>query len=120
MLVREPDAIPGWQLKPGNEERVLKQPMELYDEVCPWIGDRFWKAVTVGIGKLESEWAEMEKTYDGDNRDEVPKLEEVIKPFVTKKRNAPSLVRGKASKLPEENNERTEESNQPAPDRANA
>lgn len=86
-LAREPDAVPGWILEPGDEVRsFVSSPDVIKEKVVPLIGENaFWNSVTVGIGALEKNW----KPVKPDQ--EIDKMDEVLKDSIIRKRNAPGL-----------------------------
>jgi hypothetical protein len=92
-LARDPLAVPGWTLKPGNKRRVIKDPAAAFVAVSQELSsDDFLGCCTVRLVDLELAF----KRAIGKSRAESDRiLDGRLRPAVEVAENAPSIVKAK-------------------------
>jgi hypothetical protein len=53
VLFRDPDAIPGWSLAPGDRVRIFKPARQVWGKLHELIGDKVFDAVTISVSKVD-------------------------------------------------------------------
>jgi hypothetical protein len=89
VLEREPGAIPGWSLVPGDVRRSIENPIKAFEHMVELLSvQEFLSCCTVSVPELERAWSRKQGIA-------APQAKESFKRFLgellTEKRNAPSL-----------------------------
>lgn len=94
LLEQDPEAVPGFYLKPGNIREVVTDPEALFARFVELGGtlDQFMACVSITKGKLEDQTRAITKANGKSLKTKVDKLLEGI---VEQKQNSPSLARKK-------------------------
>jgi hypothetical protein len=89
VLEREPGAIPGWSLVPGDVRRSIENPIKAFEHLVELLSvQEFLACCSVSVPELERAWGKKKRQSANQAKESFKRL---LGDLLSEKRNAPSL-----------------------------